>query len=343
MNESKEEDDPMATKWIRRMALSLVLVTVLVAAGGCTYLLPKEEETLTPPLVATKEVTYTTTKVTRGDVIEEKRGNGSLRSATSYSLCFETSGTISEIPAQMGTLVKEGDVLIEMTSKGLQYQYDVASLRFEKQQLQFTKISGSFNRQLAEYDLKVAEMELDYLAEQIEATKLRSPISGKITYMAEMKIGDAISPYRNIITVSDPKDLYAVVTGESAYYFVNGREVSVRIKSDTFTGICVQSPDDEPNVMDLDTSLAYAVFKVTDVPDDLYTLGRECSVSMISNSRYNVLTIPTNVLHEYGDRTYVLVLQDGVKVERDIVVGLKANNMYEVISGLEEGEEVIIS
>ena len=95
--------------------------------------------------------------------------------------------------------------------------------------------------------------------------------------------------------------------------------------------------------MQLDTSVAYAVFKVDNVPEGLFTLGRECTVSVITNSRYNVLTIPANVLHEYGDRTYVLVLQDGVKVERDIVVGLKANNMYEVISGLEEGEEVIIS
>ena len=67
---------------------------------------------------------------------------------------------------------------------------------------------------------------------------------------------------------------------------------------------------------------------------------------MVANSREDVLTIPTNVLREYNGRTYVQVLQDGVKMEKDVVVGLKGtmdnSTVYEIVSGLEEGEQVIV-
>jgi macrolide-specific efflux system membrane fusion protein len=332
----------------RVMALSLV-AAMLAAFAGCSYLLPAEEEALEPPLVATKEVTYTTVKVTRGDLAKVVNGDGTFYSSNTEEVSFPASGgRLAKIVAKYGSDVKKGDVLLELTADDIQYQLDGAKIRYDIQTASYAQMkkqgANAYSLKMQNYQVQLAKLELDHLQQQLDSTKLLSPIDGKITYMGDMKAGDVLEAFKSYMTVSDPTKLLLAVVGDTSYNFVTGRDVTVKIGDQTFKGKVLQNPNDKPTSLGgQKEDQAYAVIDVYDVPAELKTLGRDATVTMIAESRQNVLILPSNVVRDYNSRTYVQVLEDGVKVEKDVVLGLKAGTQYEIVSGVEEGEEVIVS
>ena len=71
-------------------------------------------------------------------------------------------------------------------------------------------------------------------------------------------------------------------------------------------------------------------------------LGTIASVTKVKSVSENAVVIPKHIVKYTDDRTYVQVLRDGVKVEVDIVTGIENATEIEVVSGLEEGEKVIV-
>jgi macrolide-specific efflux system membrane fusion protein len=55
----------------------------------------------------------------------------------------------------------------------------------------------------------------------------------------------------------------------------------------------------------------------------------------------DVLYVPFNTVKKANNRVFVYVLEDGVRMIRDIEIGLEGNMLTEIVSGLFEGEIVI--
>ena len=82
-----------------------------------------------------------------------------------------------------------------------------------------------------------------------------------------------------------------------------------------------------------------------DVPNPDYRLqpGMYAYVTLLANSRPDVLTVPVTAILRSENKTSVLVLdsQDRVHV-RPVDLGVETPNRVEVLSGLNEGERVIV-
>jgi RND family efflux transporter MFP subunit len=82
-----------------------------------------------------------------------------------------------------------------------------------------------------------------------------------------------------------------------------------------------------------------------DVPNPDYRLqpGMYANVTLLADNRRDALTIPVTSILRSGDKTSVLVLdpQDRVQV-RQVKLGVESPNRTEVLSGLAEGERVIV-
>ena len=59
--------------------------------------------------------------------------------------------------------------------------------------------------------------------------------------------------------------------------------------------------------------------------------------------RENVLAVPTSTLKKQGDKTIVQVLKNNKVEEKIVQTGLKDSQYTEILSGLEEGEQVIVT
>lgn len=82
-----------------------------------------------------------------------------------------------------------------------------------------------------------------------------------------------------------------------------------------------------------------------DSNDNTKTLkpGYDMDIKVIIESRKDILLIDENALFEYQGKDYVFVVENGQARLREIEKGIESDEKIEVIKGLKEGEEVILS
>ena len=80
--------------------------------------------------------------------------------------------------------------------------------------------------------------------------------------------------------------------------------------------------------------------RIRDLPDGA-AINDPALVSLVLARRENVVVLPKYVLKTYADRTYVNLLIDGIKVERDIETGVETATEVEIVKGLQAGDLVV--
>ncbi len=70
--------------------------------------------------------------------------------------------------------------------------------------------------------------------------------------------------------------------------------------------------------------------------------GMTADMDILADQRENVLTLPPEAINYEDENSLVFVLENGEKKEKKVAVGLEGEDSLEVMSGLTEGEEVIL-
>ncbi|NCN87691.1 MAG: efflux RND transporter periplasmic adaptor subunit [Candidatus Pacebacteria bacterium] len=84
-------------------------------------------------------------------------------------------------------------------------------------------------------------------------------------------------------------------------------------------------------------------FPINSEDIDKYRIGMNGDVSIILDKKDDILVIPFEATISRDDKTYVNVQSENNKTEeREIVLGLETDDYAEVLSGLEEGELILI-
>lgn len=73
-----------------------------------------------------------------------------------------------------------------------------------------------------------------------------------------------------------------------------------------------------------------------------FTLGSNVDIKVKTESRENVIYINKDAVYEKEEKDYVIAIEDGLEVEKEVVTGLETDDYYEILSGLVEGEYVLI-
>ena len=185
---------------------------------------------------------------------------------------------------------------------------------------------------------------------RVEQTVLRAPFDGVVADVFA-EVGEWITPAPPAVPVPpvldliDPSSIYvsapmdevdsgALAPGLPARITVDsrpGEELSGRLVR---VAPYVEDVEEQNRTVEVDAELADPEAAATLLP------GTSADVEVILEVREDVLRIPTSALIE-GER--VLVVENGVLVERAIEVGLSNWDWTEVWSGLEEGEAVVTS
>lgn len=90
------------------------------------------------------------------------------------------------------------------------------------------------------------------------------------------------------------------------------------------------------------TTYVHAKIKI-DNPDDVLKLGLDANVEIATGSVTNVLTVPNTAVCNDVSGQFCYITENGIAVRRDVTVGLSADTLCEVTSGLQEGDEVILN
>lgn len=317
----------------------------MTSLSGC-YLFPKEEEVLAPPLVEPPEITYETQEVKRGVIEKKISASGTFVSIEQANMFFKhRGGRLKDIHVKVGDYVEKGQVIAELDSSDLENQIEQQEIQLKKAQTRLSQVKAhsgdKYEQRMAQYDVELAKLTLDNLKRQLNECKLTADISGNVVYVdLNVSIGDYVDAYQTLIRVADPNKLQLQVTGPDTSSFNLGMEADVTIKKQTYSGKVVMTPADVP--LDVPEEQRDIVrIEVDDLPEDV-KLGESAQVSLILDKREDVIVIPRNLVRNYMGRKYVLVLEDGLKKERDVEVGLETATEAEIMKGLEEGELLIV-
>jgi multidrug efflux pump subunit AcrA (membrane-fusion protein) len=97
-----------------------------------------------------------------------------------------------------------------------------------------------------------------------------------------------------------------------------------------------------PKRIEGDSPLYSVYLSLDEIPDGLAD-GMTVDTNVTITSRPGVLCLPRSVVHASGDNKAVLQVWNGSSTEsREVTVGLRGDSNVEIVSGLTEGEKVVV-
>lgn len=220
-----------------------------------------------------------------------------------------------------------------------------SSLKLAEKDLVFKEIGASqetLNAQTAQ--VESAEAGVNLTKAQIEKTLLRAPLNGFIIKQ-EAKVGEVISANVPIVSIiSDAgfkietdiyeEDVARIKLGASADIEIIAFPQEIFKGRVTFIGEVEKIID---GVVYYEVKIAFD----QELPKEIKTT-MTADVVIQAEKKENVLVIPREAVGRSGGRTIVEVLADGLVKEREIEIGLRSYDKVEVLSGLIEGERVLL-
>jgi len=208
------------------------------------------------------------------------------------------------------------------------------------------KTSGNRKEVVAAQRAQVSAAEATLLSLETELSKRRlvAPIDGTVTEV-KVEIGESVQP--GVVAVSlQAKGNFEIVTNISEIDIGKvhvGDPVHVTLdafpRSQTWTGKVLSINPAEKVVEGV---IFYETHVVFDQEDARLRSGMTANLTIETDRRENVLRVPLRGLKERREKTYVDVLENGAPVEREIVVGVQNTDHAELVSGLDEGVEVVV-
>lgn len=339
------------------LAITAAAVTA-ASASGC-YLLPDEEEVLAPPTVKSSEVTYSTITAKRKDFEKKITNSGVVTAEKQFTLVYEKQGgTISKFYVHAGDKVKEGDPICELETADVDYQITEKELYKQRAQLNVTITAEKGGTQAeidkAQVEVDLIQNELNKLYDKKESAVLRAPVDGTVSAISDVRVGDSVGTGQAIATVIDTTGFYIAIKPQDPTPFKLDEEVKIRIAETYYTGKIFMNPQslieykeqhrddhdkEDDTDIDFEPDTVYIRF-VGELPTD--SVGQLADVTLIQDSVKDAIVVSNNLIKTLNGKKVVYLLKDGEKTAVEVEVGLKTGSQSEIVSGIEEGDEIVL-
>lgn len=321
---------------IRKIAALSAAALLTLSASGC-YFFPAEEELLDPPTIAPDEVTYSTYTAKLKTIENTVSVTGYLKSETEKECYFtDYTGQVKNIYVKAGDVVEEGDLIAEMNTGALEYELEIQRLKVQKARL----IYNSTGSQADKLQLEIEQNTLDMYQAEYDGAKILAPMSGQVSYVYDLEPGTEMDPYKVLARIADPTMLYVDAEYPESITFKKGDKVKIIVADTEYSGTISYSPTEAREAGDENGNALHASFD-NDKPAFAY-LGSLADIKKVKAYSENAVVIPKHLVKSDGERQYVQIYSNGEKIEVDVVTGISNATEIEIVSGLKEGDQVIV-
>ncbi len=333
---------PFATA--RAPSLAVLLLAALLA--GCSQGTANDtDDAQTAPAPVPVEVAPTD----RGMVTATWTGTAAVEVDQEATVVAKVAGELVELLAEEGDEVRAGQVLARLDGDRLRLEMREAEANMRRLARDHERNVEMHRRGLISAEAhEVLRFELDAMqaiyerrALEYEYTTIRAPIAGVIAER-HVRAGNTIAvgdpTFR--ITSREPLLAYLHVPEREFARLAPGQRAEVRV--DALGGLRLParvqriSPVIDP---------ASGTFKVTvEIPDPEHQLrpGMFGRFSIIYENRNDALLIPRVAVLDTDGGDSVFVVSNGVARRQQVTTGHAANGRIEVISGLSDGDQVVV-
>ncbi|MCC5941188.1 MAG: efflux RND transporter periplasmic adaptor subunit [Balneolaceae bacterium] len=329
-----------------KLGIALLISASMISCNG-------EEETVENNNNGARLMPVETVTIVEGDFEDFIRLTGTVEALEDATISAEASGRILSI-SDRGDRVQRGGVIARLDDRVIQAQFDAAKTGFELAEDTFNRLEAlyadsiistqDFRSSRAQRDQ--AKAQLNQAEKMLQDSNIEAPFSGRVEERM-VRTGELINPGQPVVRLvnTDRVRILAGIPERYAGEIGEGSEAQVSIRSlggDIFNSTISYAG----NVIDPDT-------RTFTVEIELENPGERIKPDMVVDLRVKRSTL-TNVI--IIPRTAVLRDEEGVTVFRsadsngrkvaelvNIRTGLASGALIQVLDGLEEGDEVVVS
>jgi HlyD family secretion protein len=235
---------------------------------------------------------------------------------------------------------REEGILNAVDYEKAQDDVQVATIKLAVAEKKSTFEAESLDLEVQNWRSQVERQALvvDELERQVEELAVRSPADGLVSRV-QVEDHDAVSQGQPLVTVVDLSafeveiavaENYAdeIDPGTEAIVTYDGNEYIAQVKS--------ISPE-------VEGSRVKGIVAFSDAPPAGLKQNQRVSTRLILETRTDVIKVPRGPFVESGGGRQAYVLEDGMAVLRPIEVGSLSVSEVEIVSGLDIGDQLIIS
>jgi len=316
-----------------------------------------------------------TSSVERGQIRRIVVATGTVEPAREIEVRPRIAGILERIHVGDGDVVEKGQVLLEIERDLLESQVREAEAALEQAQVEqrFAEIDLERSKQLerggassqqkrdaarAQYEgaragVARARAQLDTLSTQLSYATVDSPLDGRVlqVYVEE---GSAVSPVTAVtggtilisLAATDELHLDGLVDENEIARVQPGQIASVQTEAyadRTFDGVVTEIAPLGVRIQ----NVTYFEVEIEIVDPDAQLLRPRMSgdAEIVTEVVEDALLVPETALRYRGDQIFAEVVgraRGGRGEEREIEIGIVEGARVQVLSGLEEGEEVTL-
>lgn len=275
---------------------------------------------------------------------------GTIQANNDVPIVSEALGKVISISAQVGDFKKSGSTLMQLEDEVELAAFKTAEVNYINAQKDYERYKAlSAEKSVTDAQLETAKLALQSAEAQYvtskkayEDTKIVTPISG-IVSSRNVDLGDYIQKNNTVAEVVDIATLKAMINVAEQDVFNLKTGDKVQITTDVYPGVTYQGKIKNIGSKG-DAAHTYPV--EVDFPNNKeHSLKAGMFADMIFSPATNLtsLVIPRDALLGSIKDAQVYIVEGGVAKLRNLVIGNTSNNTLEVLSGLQEGDVIVIN
>jgi len=328
----------ISQKTIKTLSLALLSAGLLASCSSSSSSKATEEQSAD----TVRLVEVATAEMRALNLSEEFTAQ--LEAKVVNNITAQAGGRLKQLLVKVGDRVGAGQAVARMeATQASQAQIQLADAKTNFARMdELYKVGGVSKAQWEQAKSAVDQAKLAY-GNAAENTVLRSPISGFVT-AKNYDNGDMTSPQLPVVVIQQIAPVKAVIGVSEQYYSYLKKGAAATLSVDalgeeTFSGIVTNIfPTLDPVTHTVSTEIEVANKDLKLRP------GMYARVHLDVGTK-EVLTVPDKaIVRQAGSGArYVYVFSGGKAVYRAVELGQQQGDLYEVVSGLNAGDQVIIS
>lgn len=280
---------------------------------------------------------------------------GTLVPNDSVDLKSEVSSKIDKILFSDGSIVRKGDLLIQFDESLIQAEVREAEARYRKAKIEYELMdkladrgaTSKIKKENAFSDMQTASAQLNSARVKLEKHKIFAPFGGMIG-IKNVSVGQFIQTGTDLVKLVDNHPLkvdFTVAETDIDKIYVS-QEINVLVGGDVFQSYPAKISAIEPESDKI--SHSFKVRAILDVPEEIASNspvlkpGRFVKVSITINDGEQGIIIPESAVEKSGNENIVYIVSDGMAIKRLVTPGMRKDGNIEIITGINEGDLVII-
>ncbi|WP_431924740.1 efflux RND transporter periplasmic adaptor subunit [Micromonospora wenchangensis] len=345
------------------VAVNTALVLLLAGGGWWAWLSVRGDAAADARPAGTRTVS-----VSRGTVTATVTADGSVRSASTATASFATAGTVTAVRVQVGDQVKKGQLLATVDPAAAQRDLDVAKadLTAAQDALDRAEAAGS-DTSSAQTSVTQAELAVSEARAAVTGTRLTAPMAGTVVAVngtvgsssggsatgggstgqqqgGSGSAGSGSTSASGFVELADLTKLQVTAgfAEADATRLKNGQTATITWNALPGAQAGGQVEAVDPQATTTNNVVTYGVtVSVDELPAEAKP-GQTVRVSVVTGTAADVLTVSSAAISGTGDRRTATVLTETGQESRRVTVGLAGDQAYEVVSGLAEGDRVVL-